>query len=213
MQKVPFLTLDFEKNLCYYDYRIMTTQEQSPRPTFEIFSYAAFPVFASAKREARRFNSNYVGGEHIFLALIQDESVIQMLAKLNVDQRIIKTHIEESLIGNGEFEGEIVLDDSIPLSPEAKKIIELAVDEGRANDDSLITPIDLLIGVVRAEEDIVAGILQRQGGIFPSLLDQIRNLKPVIERERATYDQKKQLEYDNASRQAIMATLQRQTSR
>lgn len=96
-----------------------------------------------------------------------------MLEKLNIDPAGIKSSLESD---EAEFTGRV------GLTPRAKKIIELAVDESQLRKSKEITPIDLLIGVVREGERLTGGVLENQINHIP--LAKIRSFRSEIEREQ-----------------------------
>ena len=95
---------------------------------FEKFSERARRVLSLAQEEAQRFNHNYIGTEHILLGLVRETEGVaaRVLSNLVVDLSKVRSAIE-FIIGRGERHtpGEI------GLTPRAKKVIELAVDEAR----------------------------------------------------------------------------------
>lgn len=157
---------------------IMGRKEGPPVGLTGKFSEELKQVLTSAQEETIKLshNYNYVANELIVLALIKDQSVIRMLKKLNVDPSRIKSGLE-FVVGRdkAKFRGRI------GLTPRAKKIIELAVDESQLREGKEITPIDLLIGVVREGEGFT-GVLESQ--IIHISLDKIRDFRSEIEREQ-----------------------------
>src|SRR3954454_3099036 len=93
---------------------------------FDKFTERARKVLSLAQEEAQRFNHNYIGTEHLLLGLIReaDGTAGKVLAELGVDLNRVRAGVEH-IIGRGD---RIVLGE-IGLTPRAKKVIELAVDE------------------------------------------------------------------------------------
>lgn len=137
------------------------------------FSEELKHVLTSAQQETIRLsrNYNYVADELIVLALIKDQSVIRMLKKLNIDPSGVKSGLEFVVEREKtKFRGRI------GLTPRAKKIIELAVDESQLREGKEITPIDLLIGVAREDEVSTSGVLESQiGHILPAKIRSFRS--------------------------------------
>jgi ATP-dependent Clp protease ATP-binding subunit ClpC len=127
---------------------------------FEKFSERARRVLALAQEEAQRFNHNYIGTEHILLGLVRETEggAAKVLANLNVELAKVRSAVE-FIIGRGErpTPGEI------GLTPRAKKVIELAVDEARRLDNHYIGTVHLLIGLMREGEGVAAGVLESLG--------------------------------------------------
>ena len=127
---------------------------------FEKFTERARKVLSLAQEEAQRFNHNYIGTEHLLLGLVRegDGVAAKVLANLNVELNKVRSAVE-FIIGRGD---RIVLGE-IGLTPRAKKVIELAVDEARRLNHHYIGTEHLLLGLVREGEGIAAGVLESLG--------------------------------------------------
>ena len=134
---------------------------------FEKFSERARRVLSLAQEEAQRFNHNYIGTEHILLGLVRESEGVaaRVLSNLGVELTKVRSAVE-FIIGRGErpAPGEI------GLTPRAKKVIELAVDEARRLNHHYIGTEHLLIGLMREGEGVAAGVLESLG----VTLDKIR---------------------------------------
>ncbi len=127
---------------------------------FEKFSERARRVLSLAQEEAQRFNHNYIGTEHILLGLVRETEGVaaRVLSSLTVDLSKVRSAVE-FIIGRGEkpAQGEI------GLTPRAKKVVELAVDEARRMNHTYIGTEHLLIGLLREGEGVAAGVLESLG--------------------------------------------------
>ena len=127
---------------------------------FEKFSERARRVLSLAQDEAQRFNHNYIGTEHILLGLVRETEGVaaRVLSGLGVDLSKVRSAVE-FIIGRGEkpTQGEI------GLTPRAKKVVELAVDEARRMNHTYIGTEHLLIGLLREGEGVAAGVLESLG--------------------------------------------------
>ena len=127
---------------------------------FEKFSERARRVLSLAQEEAQRFNHNYIGTEHILLGLVRETEGVaaRVLSGLSVDLTKVRSAVE-FIIGRGErpAQGEI------GLTPRAKKVVELAVDEARRMNHTYIGTEHLLIGLLREGEGVAAGVLESLG--------------------------------------------------
>lgn len=127
---------------------------------FEKFSERARRVLSLAQEEAQRFNHNYIGTEHILLGLVRESDGVaaKVLASLNVELNKARSAVE-FIIGKGEK----ATASEIGLTPRAKKVIELAVDEARRLNHHYIGTEHLLIGLLREGEGVAAGVLESLG--------------------------------------------------
>ena len=127
---------------------------------FDKFTERARRVLTLAQEEAQRFNHNYIGTEHLLLGLVRegDGVAAKVLANLGVELSKVRSAVE-FIIGRGD---RAVLGE-IGLTPRAKKVIELAVDEARRLNHHYIGTEHLLLGLVREGEGIAAGVLESLG--------------------------------------------------
>src|SRR5690349_24133883 len=127
---------------------------------FDKFTERARKVLQLAQEEAQRFNHNYIGTEHLLLGLVREGEGVaaKVLGNLGVELNKVRSAVE-FIIGRGD---RIVLGD-IGLTPRAKKVIELAVDEARRLNHHYIGTEHLLLGLVREGEGIAAGVLESLG--------------------------------------------------
>ena len=130
------------------------------RDRFDKFTERARKVLRFAQEEAQRFQHNYIGTEHLLLGLIREGEGVaaQVLMSLGVDLEKVRKEVEE-IIGRGDH---IVLGE-IGLTPRAKKVIELAVDEARLLNHHYIGTEHLLLGLIREGNGIGARVLESFG--------------------------------------------------
>ncbi|MDD4875834.1 MAG: ATP-dependent Clp protease ATP-binding subunit [Dehalococcoidales bacterium] len=127
---------------------------------FEKFSERARRVLTLAQEEARRFNHSYIGTEHILLGLVREEEGVatRVLTNLGVSLSKVRSAVE-FIIGRGEKAST----SEIGLTPRAKKVIELAIDEARNLGHNYIGTEHLLLGLLREGGGVAAGVLDSLG--------------------------------------------------
>ncbi len=127
---------------------------------FDKFTERARRVLTLAQEEAQRFNHSYIGTEHLLLGLVRegDGVAAKVLGNLGVELNKVRSAVE-FIIGRGDRQAS----GEIGLTPRAKKVIELAVDEARRLQHSYIGTEHLLLGLVREGEGIAAGVLESLG--------------------------------------------------
>jgi ATP-dependent Clp protease ATP-binding subunit ClpC len=130
------------------------------RNRFDKFTTRARKVLSLAQEEAQRFQHNYIGTEHLLLGLVREGEGVaaKVLEDLGVELIQVRSAVE-FIINRGD---RIVLGE-IGLTPRAKKVIELAVDEARRLNHHYIGTEHILLGLVREGEGIAAGVLESQG--------------------------------------------------
>ncbi|MGH2534119.1 MAG: ATP-dependent Clp protease ATP-binding subunit [Thermomicrobiales bacterium] len=151
---------------------------------FDKFTERARKVLTLAQEEAQRFNHNYIGTEHLLLGLVRegDGVAARVLGNMGVQLPKVRSAVE-FIIGRGEQApmGEI------GLTPRAKKVIELAVDEARRLNHHYIGTEHLLLGLVREGEGIAAGVLESLG----VNLEKVRAQVMQVVNQSSTYNQGK----------------------
>src|SRR5919202_105704 len=127
---------------------------------FDKFTERARKVLQLAQEEAQRFNHNYIGTEHLLLGLVREGEGVaaKVLGNLGVELNKVRSAVE-FIIGRGDR----TVAGDIGLTPRAKKVIELSVDEARRLNHHYIGTEHLLLGLVREGEGIAAGVLESLG--------------------------------------------------
>ena len=140
---------------------------------FEKFSERARRALTRAQEEAQHFGHNYIDTEHVLLGLIAEEDSVasQVLTNLGVSVSKVRSAVE-FIVGRGgrPNTGEV------GLTPRAKKVIELAVDEARRLNHSYIGTEHLLLGLLREREGSAAGVLESFGVTLERVLAETNKL-------------------------------------
>src|SRR5512139_920527 len=127
---------------------------------FVKFSERARRVLTLAQEEARNLNHSYIGTEHILLGLVREEEGVaaKILVNLGIGLSKVRSAVE-FIIGRGEkpSTGET------GLTPRAKKVIELAIDEARQMGHNYIGTEHLLLGLLREGEGVASSVLDSFG--------------------------------------------------
>ncbi|MDD5085204.1 MAG: ATP-dependent Clp protease ATP-binding subunit [Candidatus Omnitrophica bacterium] len=128
---------------------------------FDRFTERARKVIILAKEEAKRFNHDYIGTEHILLGLIKEgESVAAaVLQNLGLSLDSIRLEVEKLV----QFGPSTVVSGDIPFTPKAKKVIELAMDEARRLGHNYIGTEHLLLGLIKEGEGVASHVLMNLG--------------------------------------------------
>ncbi|MEA2582685.1 MAG: ATP-dependent Clp protease ATP-binding subunit ClpC [Thermomicrobiales bacterium] len=152
---------------------------------FDKFTERARKVLTLAQEEAQRFNHNYIGTEHLLLGLVRegDGVAARVLGNMGVQLPKVRSAVE-FIIGRGE--GAVI--GEIGLTPRAKKVIELAIDEARRLNHHYIGTEHLLLGLVREGEGIAAGVLESLG----VNLEKVRSQVMQVVNQSSGYSQSKQ---------------------
>ncbi|MDC0321890.1 ATP-dependent Clp protease ATP-binding subunit [Verrucomicrobiales bacterium] len=122
------------------------------------FTPRAQQVLALARKEADRFNHNYVGTEHLLLGLIKlgQGVAVNVLQKMSLDLETVRMEVEKQ-VGNGP---ETKMVGNIPYTPRVKKVLALAGKEAKALNHSYVGTEHILLGLLREGEGVAARVLK-----------------------------------------------------
>jgi ATP-dependent Clp protease ATP-binding subunit ClpC len=128
---------------------------------FERFTDKGRKIIILAREEAERHQNDYLGTEHLVLAILRetDGIALTILKKMGLSPEQIRLEIERNLPGGGST----MTFGEIPFSPRVKKVIEYAVEEARLLGHNYIGSEHLLLGLLREEEGIGGKILRSLG--------------------------------------------------
>ena len=141
---------------------------------FNRFTERARKVILLAKEEAKRFNHDYMGTEHILLGLIREGEGVAaaVLQNLGLSPEAVRMEVEK-LVQPGPT---TLVSGDIPFTPKAKKVIELAMDEARNLGHNYIRTEHLLLGLIREGEGVAAQVLQNIGLDLDRVRNEVMNL-------------------------------------
>ncbi len=122
------------------------------------FTPRAQQVLALARKEADRFNHNYVGTEHLLLGLIKlgQGVAVNVLTKLGLDLETVRMQVEQQ-VGSGP---EAKMVGNIPYTPRVKKVLALASKEAKALNHSYVGTEHILLGLLREGEGVASQVLR-----------------------------------------------------
>jgi excisionase family DNA binding protein len=139
------------------------------------FTQLARQVLTQAEEEARRFHHHELGTEHLLLGLVHQREGIgaQVLSTLSIEEHQVR-HALEAIITRGDQRvvGEVA------LSPRAKMVLILAMEEARRRRRRPIGTQHLLLGLIRERDGMGGAVLETLG-----ILGQVRTQTIVALRE------------------------------
>src|ERR1700709_598388 len=150
---------EFSPNLILVRWRgSRGTVRQPSHLTMNNFPPRAQQVLALARKEADRFNHNYVGTEHLLLGLIKlgQGVAVNVLQKMGLDLDTVRTEVEKQ-VGSGP---ETKMVGNIPYTPRVKKVLALAGKEAKSLNHSYVGTEHILLGLLREGEGVAARVLK-----------------------------------------------------
>src|SRR5438552_1220049 len=122
------------------------------------FTPRAQQVLALARKEADRFNHNFVGTEHLLLGLIKlgQGVAVNVLQKLGLDLDTVRMEVEKQ-VGTGPDQKMI---GNIPYTPRVKKVLALAAKEAKNLNHTYVGTEHILLGLLREGDGVAARVLK-----------------------------------------------------
>src|SRR5574337_567523 len=122
------------------------------------FTPRAQQVLALARKEAERFNHNFVGTEHLLLGLIRlgQGTAVNVLRKQGIDLETVRLEVEKQ-VGRGPDQK---IFGNIPYTPRVKKVLALAAKEAKALNHTYVGTEHILLGLLREGDGVAARVLK-----------------------------------------------------
>lgn len=123
------------------------------------FTPRAQQVLALARKEADRFNHNYIGTEHVLLGLIKlgQGVAVSVLERMGLELENVRHEVEKE-VGSGP---EQKTSANIPYTPRVKKVLSLANKEAQQLSHSYVGTEHILLGLLREGEGMASRVLER----------------------------------------------------
>jgi ATP-dependent Clp protease ATP-binding subunit ClpC len=122
------------------------------------FTPRAQQVLALARKEADRFNHNFLGTEHLLLGLIKlgQGVAVNVLQGMGIDLDTVRIAVEKE-VGTGPDQKMI---GNIPYTPRVKKVLALASKEAKALNHTYVGTEHILLGLLREGDGVAAKVLK-----------------------------------------------------
>jgi ATP-dependent Clp protease ATP-binding subunit ClpC len=121
------------------------------------FTPRAKHTFLLARKEAERFNHDYIGTEHLLLGLIGlgEGVAVAVLQSLELDLKSLRVEVEK-MCGVG---GQTIQKGKRPFTPRLKKVISLATAESKKMNYNFVGTEHLLLALLREGESAASKVL------------------------------------------------------
>ncbi len=132
-----------------------------PMAKAERFTGRAKEIMSLADKEARRLNHEYIGTEHILLAIARDDSSLGavILKNLGLEIEVLRAEVEK-LVKSGPS---VVTKKRLPQTPRAIKVLKYAEEEAKELEHDYVGAEHILLGLAREREGIAAQVLTNLG--------------------------------------------------
>lgn len=132
-----------------------------PLPPPDLLGDGAQEILRLGSQEALSFHHDFIGTEHVLLALLDSESAVVtgVLQNLGVRREIVRSEIEK-LIGGGV---DRPINHTPPCTPRVKKALQFAGAEARAMHQAQVGAEHIFLGLLREGGGVAAIILKSLG--------------------------------------------------
>src|SRR6056297_139162 len=141
---------------------------------YEKFSERARKIIIYAREEAQKLNYDFIGTEHVLLGLLREGASIGVivLRRLKANISNLKSNVEAYLLKENEPNA----NHEIQLTPRAKRVLELAVNEAEKMGHNFIGTEHILLGLILEDNGIAAKVLKKEGLTSDKIRSEIVNL-------------------------------------
>ncbi len=151
--------------------------------TFTSFTPRAQQVLALARKEADRFNHNFVGTEHFFLGLIKLDqgTAVNALKKLGLVLEQVRLEVEKQMVTTPDQKSGGNVVGNKPYTPRLSIVLSLAIKEARALSHTYVGTEHILLGLLREGDSVAARVLKNLDvDIEQTRLEILRLLDPNL---------------------------------
>lgn len=142
---------------------------------FVRFTDRAGKTMALADQEARRFHHQQIRTEHILLGLLKEGGGVGAMALRNIGLNLLDLCAEiEQLAGSGSDKG---FRGKSPQATRAQEVIEHAIEEARLLNQDHVGTAQILLGLLRDGNGILARVLTSRGATFQDVQQEVLNLR------------------------------------
>ena len=127
---------------------------------FEKFTEGAIKVIMLSQEEARRMGHNFVGTEQLFLGVVGQRQGLGAKALRSLGVTLKKSRKEvENFIGRGTG----FVASEIPFTPRAKRVLEMAVQEGKDIGQNYVGTEHILLALIAEEDGVAIRTIEKLG--------------------------------------------------
>jgi len=151
------------------------------------FSQRVKDVISFSREEALRLGNNFIGVEHLLLGLIRegDGKAVTVLHEFHLDLKMIRKEIELNLTKSITSSSQNLA--NIPLVKQAERVLKLTYLEAKLYKSPMIGTEHLLLSILKNEESVACGILNKYGVIYENVKDELESMNDDAITPRAEF--------------------------
>ena len=150
---------------------------------FDTFSDRAREAVYQAGTYARQYNNNFIGAEHLLLALLDHKEKVleKVLAALNISDEAVSRDLQRFIQPGRQQPG----GDEDNLTPGVKMILRLAFEEANDMGHQYVGPEHLFLGILRESENVSYRVLKSLGADLDLARQKVREYTRMSQKEGA----------------------------
>ena len=150
---------------------------------FDTFSDRAREAVYQAGTYARQYNNNFIGAEHLLLALLDHKGKVleKVLAALNISDEAVSRDLQRFIQPGRQQPG----GDEDNLTPGVKMILRLAFEEANEMGHQYVGPEHLFLGILRESENVSYRVLKSLGADLDLARQKVREYTRMSQKEGA----------------------------
>jgi ATP-dependent Clp protease ATP-binding subunit ClpC len=146
---------------------------------FEKLTAKAKDALIGAQNLLRRYHHTQLDAEHLLLALLEQEggTVPRLLQALRVDLTGLRKEIERELGSRPQVSGPGADTEQIYITPQAKQVLDAALEEAQRFGDSFAGVEHILLGILRVGDSASARALKARGVDVERVLSALKEVR------------------------------------
>ena len=141
---------------------------------FERFTDRARRVVVRAQEETRMLGNDHVGTEHVLLGLTHESIggvAAKVLESLGIGPETVRQRVTDVI-----DRGEQAPSGHIPFTEQAKKVLQLSLEESRSLGHHYVGTEHILLGLIGEREGVAAQVLSELGADLDGAREQVIRL-------------------------------------
>lgn len=140
------------------------------------FSPRVKEIMLNSRKEAVKMGNQYIGLEHIFLGIIDDNdsNAVQILRNLNLDVEAFRQKIEAAIKNNN-----IAIDsNNLPLTKQAERALKFTYLMAKNYNSEEVASEHLMLAILHDDNNIISQRLDYEGVTFEKYKNEVEKLMP-----------------------------------
>lgn len=153
------------------------------------FSESGKRVMQRAMEESRQHDHNFIGPEHIFMALIEVERGLfnEVMQSLNLDPEVVIRALNQALQLPKQYTGR-----GMRMHPSGQSVLRIAYDRARQRGRKEVDAADLFVGLFQSRQGAPVDLLRQLGAdpelVLKKIMTRVNTREEAEERYKRRYE-------------------------